>query len=187
MTRQPGASGTKLKNAAYAVGRLKKSWQLYVLLAPTMIYLILFNYAPMYGLQIAFRDFGAKLGVTGSPWMGLKHFIYFLTSPQFSELIPNTIKISLLSLVWSFPLPILLALMINEIKNRRFLTKGAAGTKSLSFIIRDLAVMSTRTQFSRANTVGVVQIIVGMMLIFVVNLIFRIDVYNIRAKRRGKP
>lgn len=96
--------------------RLLRSWQLYVLLAPTLIYLFLFNYVPMYGLQIAFRDFAIKKGISGSPWVGWKHFLFFFNSPQFGSLVSNTVKISLYSLLWGFPLPILLALMINEVR-----------------------------------------------------------------------
>ena len=75
--------------------RLLRSWQLYVLLAPTLIYLFLFNYVPMYGLQIAFRDFAIKKGISGSPWVGWKHFLFFFNSPQFGSLVSNTVKISL--------------------------------------------------------------------------------------------
>lgn len=99
--------------------RLVKSWQLYVLLAPTLIYLFLFNYMPMYGLQIAFRDFYAKKGIIGSPWVGWKHFEFFFNSPQFYTLLTNTILISVYSLLWSFPLPIILALMVNEVRSPR--------------------------------------------------------------------
>lgn len=105
--------------ARYVLSRLLKSWQLYVLLAPTLLYLFLFNYVPMYGLQIAFRDFMAKQGIVGSDWVGLKHFLFFFDSPQFPNLMENTIKISVYSLVWSFMPPIILALMINEIANER--------------------------------------------------------------------
>lgn len=99
--------------------RLIKSWQLYVLLLPTMAYMIIFNYVPMYGLQIAFRNYEARSGFWGSEWIGLSHFINFFTSPQFSQLLLNTLRISLVSLVFSFPLPILLALLINEVRGAR--------------------------------------------------------------------
>ncbi len=79
-----------------------RSWQLYVLLAPTILYLFIFNYVPMYGIQIAFRDFVANKGITGSPWVGMKHFQYFFSSPQFSSLLVNTVRLSLFSLLWNF-------------------------------------------------------------------------------------
>ncbi|MGN0764205.1 MAG: hypothetical protein ACI4MK_12485 [Aristaeellaceae bacterium] len=96
--------------------RLLESWQLYVLLLPTLVYMILFNYVPMYGLQIAFRDYQIKRGFWGSPWVGLKHFRNFFSSPQFSLLLTNTLRISLTSLLFTFPLPIQMALLINEVK-----------------------------------------------------------------------
>jgi putative aldouronate transport system permease protein len=99
---------------------LLRCWQLYVLVAPTIIYLFIFNYIPMYGMQIAFRDFIANRGVWGSQWVGIKHFRYFFTSPQFAALIGNTIKLSVYSLLWSFPFPILLALMLNEARRLWF-------------------------------------------------------------------
>ncbi|MBQ4435139.1 MAG: sugar ABC transporter permease [Clostridia bacterium] len=99
--------------------RLMESWQLYVLLLPTMAYMFVFNYVPMYGLQIAFRNYEARSGFWGSTWVGVRHFRDFFSSPQFSQLLINTLRISLTSLVFSFPLPILLALLMNEVKNRR--------------------------------------------------------------------
>ena len=68
--------------------RLLRSWQLYVLLAPTLIYLFLFNYVPMYGLQIAFRDFAIKKGISGSPWVGWKHFLFFFNCSGANYLSP---------------------------------------------------------------------------------------------------
>ena len=106
------------------IRRLIDSWQLYVLLLPTMAYMLIFNYVPMYGLQIAFRDYAALKGFWGSNWLGIRHFRDFFSSPQFSQLLLNTMRISLTSLVFSFPLPILLALLLNEVKNgkaRRFI------------------------------------------------------------------
>lgn len=99
--------------------RLAESWQLYVLLLPTMAYMLIFNYVPMYGLQIAFRNYEARSGFWGSTWLGVRHFHDFFASPQFSQLLINTLRISLTSLLFSFPLPILLALLINEVRNGR--------------------------------------------------------------------
>jgi putative aldouronate transport system permease protein len=89
-----------------------KNVDLYFFLLPMLVYLVLFNYAPMYGLQIAFKDFIASLGITGSPWVGFKHFVRFLRSPLFWSLFRNTLSISLYQLVVSFPMPILLALVL---------------------------------------------------------------------------
>ena len=99
---------------------LKKHWQYYILLLPALAYFLVFCYGPMYGAQIAFRNFNARGGITGSPWVGLAHFTRFFNSPYFLKLIRNTLTISLYSLVAGFPFPIILALSHNELKNQKF-------------------------------------------------------------------
>lgn len=101
------------------VRSLKKYWQYYVLLLPAMAFFIIFCYGPMYGAQIAFRNFNARDGITGSPWVGLAHFTRFFNSPYFGKLLRNTLTISLYGLVAGFPLPIILALSLNELKNQK--------------------------------------------------------------------
>ncbi len=98
--------------------KLNKS--LYLLLLPVLAYYILFHYAPMYGALIAFKDFTPRLGSWGSPWVGFKHFIDFFTSYSFWDVLFNTLRISLSSLIFGFPMPIILALLLNELKNQRF-------------------------------------------------------------------
>lgn len=119
MSRLPDKS-VKVKPKGGVLSELLRCWQLYVLVAPTIVYLFIFNYIPMYGMQIAFRDFVANKGIWSSSWVGMKHFLYFFSSPQFSLLIRNTVKLSLYSLLWSFPIPILLALMLNEVRKLWF-------------------------------------------------------------------
>lgn len=97
----------------------RDNWTLYLLVLPAVIYVLLFNYAPMYGMQIAFRNFRPARGITGSPWKGFEQFVRFFTFPNFWMLIRNTLSISLWSIA-TFPLAVLLALMINEVQNRRF-------------------------------------------------------------------
>ncbi len=98
--------------------RLKSSfmeyWQIYLLLLPVILYFVVFDYFPMYGVQIAFKDFLPTKGITGSPWVGLKHFKRFFSSPYILVILKNTISISLYSLVAGFPLPILFALLLNH-------------------------------------------------------------------------
>ncbi|MDD6882960.1 MAG: ABC transporter permease subunit [Eubacteriales bacterium] len=96
--------------------KLWGSWQLYVCLLPAFLYLIVMNYAPMYGVQIAFRNYVAKKGIWGSEWVGLRHFNTFVHSVQFPVLIRNTLLLSLYSLLIGFPINILLALMLHEVK-----------------------------------------------------------------------
>lgn len=98
----------------------KRHWQLWVLALPAIIYFVIFNYLPMYGVQIAFKDFYAMKGITGSPWVGLKHFERFFTSYQFKRLITNTLGISFYQLALGFPMPIALALILNQTKNQKF-------------------------------------------------------------------
>lgn len=94
-------------------------WRLYVLLLPALAALIFFRYAPMYGLQIAFQNFKPAKGMAGSAWVGLKHFRSFINSYQFETVLFNTIKISLTSLIAGFPMPIIFALLLNQIRSQR--------------------------------------------------------------------
>ncbi|WP_430727554.1 ABC transporter permease [Vagococcus allomyrinae] len=96
------------------------SWQLYVFVLPAFIYFLVFHYGPMYGVVIAFKDYMPSLGIFGSPWVGFKHFERFFDSYYFWDLMKNTLGISLYSLVVGFPLPIILALALNEVKDGFF-------------------------------------------------------------------
>jgi putative aldouronate transport system permease protein len=100
-------------------GRIGRNWGLYVLLLPAVVLLLCFSYKPMYGVVIAFKDFSPALGITGSPWAGFKYFEKFFNSYQFSRTIINTLLISIYSIA-TFPIPILLALMINQMRANRF-------------------------------------------------------------------
>lgn len=100
--------------------QIKHNWDLYLLLVPVLAYFIIFKYVPMYGVQIAFKDFIATKGIMGSDWVGLKHFKRFFDSYYFWRLIKNTLGIGLYELVVAFPIPIILALMINEVRFTRF-------------------------------------------------------------------
>ncbi|MFD0979183.1 ABC transporter permease [Tropicimonas aquimaris] len=99
---------------------LRREWQVYLMLAPTIIWFLLFLYRPMYGLQIAFKDYSVFLGFEGSPWVGFEHFQTLFQSDQFLRALKNTVIISSLTLVFGFPMPIILALMFNEILNETF-------------------------------------------------------------------
>ena len=99
---------------------IKRNWDLYLLTLPVVVYFIIFKYWPMYGVQIAFKDFIATKGIWGSPLVGWKHFERFFNSYHFMSLIKNTLGISIYSLLVGFPIPILLALMMNEVENKAF-------------------------------------------------------------------
>lgn len=93
---------------------------LYLIMLPFIIWYMLFMFKPMYGLVIAFKDYSIFQGIAGSPWVGLKHFRMFLSSPEFYRTLKNTLMLNLYSLLIEFPLAILIALMLNEVKNKIF-------------------------------------------------------------------
>lgn len=116
----------------------KRHWQLYGLITPVLLYFLVFHYLPMYGVQIAFKDFIGSRGIWGSPWVGLKHFERFFDSYFFWRLIRNTLGISLYELAVSFPVPILLALMIHEVRStwfRRFVQTVSYAPHFLSTVV----------------------------------------------------
>lgn len=96
-----------------------RSWQLYVLLLPALVYFFIFCYMPIAGIQIAFRDYTAIGGIWNSAWVGVKHFQRFFASIQFETLLLNTVKLSVYSLLWGFPFPIILAILLNETRHTR--------------------------------------------------------------------
>lgn len=97
---------------------LTKRWQLCLMLLLPVAYIIIFNYIPMWGASIAFKDFRIKKGVMGSPWIGFQYFINFFNTPNFWLLMRNTLLLSVYSLVVSFPIPIILAFALNECGGR---------------------------------------------------------------------
>jgi putative aldouronate transport system permease protein len=114
-------AGTAASHQPFSVWKqMKKSWQLYALLVLPVIYVLVFKYYPMYGAQIAFKDYVASKGVAGSEWVGLKHFIRFFNSYEFGKLMKNTLIISVYSLLAGIPFPIILALSLNYVKNQLF-------------------------------------------------------------------
>lgn len=125
MTEKAGSArsvGTVSGALHSAAKRMRKSWGLYVLLLPALILLVCFAYIPMYGVLIAFKNYRNTLGILGSAWANpwYKYFLMFFKSYQFWPAIQNTLIISLYGLVASFPLPILMALFINQMRAKRF-------------------------------------------------------------------
>ena len=99
---------------------VKRNYILYIMIAPVVAYYVIFCYWPMYGIQIAFRDFIPRLGFFGSPWVGLDHFKRFFSSYNFLTLLGNTLKLSIYGLLVSFPIPILFALLLNYLPGKGF-------------------------------------------------------------------
>lgn len=96
--------------------RLAQDWQLYLFVLPAVIYYIVFHYLPLYGIQIAFKDYKAVLGINGSPWVGLKHFKEFFGGYMAWPLISNTLILNLGNLLFSFPIPVILSLLLNRLE-----------------------------------------------------------------------
>ena len=113
---------------------IKQNWILYLFVTPSMLYLILFNYIPLYGIQLAFKNFSAAMGIWGSPWVGLSHFERFFESYQFWDLIRNTLVLSVYSLCMNFPIPIILAILLNYSVSQRFKKFAQAVTYAPYFI-----------------------------------------------------
>ncbi|UVI28288.1 ABC transporter permease [Paenibacillus spongiae] len=100
--------------------RIRKQYQLYLFLFPTILFFIVFHYIPMYGVTIAFKNFMASKGIMGSPWVGFEHFERFFSSYKFSTVMWNTLIINLYELIIAFPIPIIMALLLNQVANARF-------------------------------------------------------------------
>ncbi|MDR2101921.1 MAG: ABC transporter permease subunit [Treponema sp.] len=99
---------------------MQRNWSLYLLVLPVILFYALFCYKPMYGALIAFKDFSPGRGFARSPWVGLENFIRFFNSPYFFRLLRNTFLISFYNLVFGFPAPIILALLLNEVRHIAF-------------------------------------------------------------------
>lgn len=111
------------KNETLAV-RAKKDWirnrSIYIMVIPVLLFYILFHYKPMYGTIMAFMDYSPRLGFAGSEWIWFDNFIRFFESPYFFQLLRNTLLLSVYGIVFGFPAPIILALLLNEVKNAKF-------------------------------------------------------------------
>ena len=131
-----------------------------VLLLPALVYVLVFCYQPMYGLLIAFKTYRVKLGILGSPWTGLDHFIRFFSYPDFWRLVKNTLTISLYQLA-TFPIPILLALMLNELRKQKLKNVAQMITYAPHFI-STVVVCSMLTLFLDSD-VGIINRIIELL------------------------
>ena len=129
---------------------LKNHWQMYLIALPVVAYFIIFNYAPMFGIAMAFEKYQIKKGILGSQLVGLVNFKRFFTSPFFWRLLKNTLLISFYGLLFSFPLPIIFALCLNEVRNRKF-KKIVQTISYLPYFISVVVVVSILFDFSKAN------------------------------------
>lgn len=149
-----------MKKTGLAARLMKDKW-LYIFLAPFLLWYVLFAYTPMYGLQIAFKDYNLFKGITDSAWVGLKHFQTFFESPYFFRLLKNTVIISLMNLVFAFPLSVIFALMLNEVKNRKF-KKTVQTVTYLPYFISIVVVTGIVTSFLAPSN-GIINVLISKL------------------------
>lgn len=137
----------------------RREWQIYVMLLPTIIWFLVFLYKPMYGLQIAFKDYSIFRGVDGSPWIGWEHFETLFSNDQFIRAVKNTITISFYNLLFGFPAPIILALMFNEVLHASYKRTAQTIVYLPHFISSVIIAGIVITAFS--PTVGVINAVIG--------------------------
>lgn len=118
--KRTSTAGVREKWSVMVKKDFRANKSLYLLAIPVLAYYIIFKYMPMYGLTMAFQDYSPTMGITGSSFVGFKHFITFFNSPSFGVVMKNTIKISFLTILFGFPMPIILALLLNELKSAKF-------------------------------------------------------------------
>lgn len=138
-----------------------QEWRLYLLLIPFLAWYAIFMYKPMYGLQIAFKDFSLFKGIEGSAWVGLEHFKQFFNGPYFGRTLKNTLLLSLYQLIFAFPAPIVLALLLNEVRNRLF-QKFVQTFTYLPHFISIVVVAGIVTNFLAPST-GIVNSILQLL------------------------
>lgn len=143
-----------------AMKAFKRDFALWMFVLPGVILTFIFSYIPLYGVQIAFRDYNLAGGFTGSPWVGLKHFKRFFDSPYFMVTIKNTFILSIYSLVAGFPIPILLALGLNAFKHKRYTKVIQTVTYAPNFI--SVVVMCGMLILFMSPTSGVINKVVTM-------------------------
>ena len=154
----------RLKNPgawSYRKKRIRKSLPYYVLILLPLVYLLVFRYYPMLGIQIAFRDFKVRGGIWNSPWVGMKHFELFFSSSASGMIIRNTFVLSLYSLLAGFPIPIILAICLNECRSQKF-KRFTQMITYMPYFISTVVLVSMIIQFTDISTGFVNQIIVKL-------------------------
>lgn len=140
---------------------IRENYPLYLMILPAIVFVFIFAYVPMYGIQIAFRDFKVRDGYWGSEWVGLEHIIRFVTSSNFWQLIRNTIGISLYSLAVGFPVPIILSVMLNELRSNR-LRRTAQMIFYAPHFLSSVAVCGIVVLFTQRET-GIINLLIMML------------------------
>lgn len=139
---------------------IKRDWILYLLLLIPVLHTFLFKYVPMAGIVIAFKDFNPMEGIFGSPWVGAKWFRKFLTDVKFWQVFRNTILLSVYNLLWTMPMPILFALMLNEMNGKR-IKKAIQTVSYLPYFVSTVVMVGILTQLL-SPTSGIVNHVLGL-------------------------
>lgn len=132
----------------------KKNYQLWIMLLPAIVYVFIFCYIPMYGMQLAFREYSFSAGITGGKFVGMKYFTQYFSSPMFLTTLKNTFVISAVSIIVGFPAPIILAMMINQIKSNRW-KRTVQTTVYIPYFI-SVVVLVSMLNIMLANDSGVI-------------------------------
>jgi len=154
----------------------RRHWQLYLILTPGLLYFVIFKYVPMANAVIAFKDYNVVAGIWGSPWVGFKHFELFFSNPVFWTLLQNTLLLSLYALLVGFPIPIILAIALNEVRDGMFKRSVQMVTYAPYFI--STVVMVSMIMLFLAPRLGIVNIGLQALGLPPANLLGRPDAFS---------
>lgn len=143
---------------------MSKYWQMYLLLIPVIVYYVVFKYMPMVGAQIAFKNFSFRKGIWGSTWVGMAHFERFFSSSQAISIIWNTLYLGFLTIIFCFPMPIILALIVNEIRSERLKNSLKTVTYAPHFVSTIVVVGMMMSMCSPST--GIINIVAVKMGLF---------------------
>ncbi len=159
-----GLYTSKTKNERFCLA-VKRYWQLYLLLLIPIIYILVFHYYPMLGLQLAFKKFNAKEGIWGDSWVGFKYFIKFFNSYKFIEVVRNTFVTSFYAVLAQIPIPVILALSLNAVRGQKF-KKAAQLLSYMPHFISTVVIVSMMMQMfnTRSGLVAVIAALFGKVV-----------------------
>jgi putative aldouronate transport system permease protein len=163
------AATTRAKTGMSAGKSLRKHWQLYLLVIPPIVYFIIFKYFPMANAVLAFKDYNVIKGIWGSPWAGFKYFNMFFDNPVFYTLLKNTLYISLYAIALGYPIPIILALALNEVKSKSLKRTVQLATYA-PYFISAVIMVSIIMLFLTPNQ-GIVNMLLGLFGIHPINFL----------------
>lgn len=169
----PTAKKSKMKKT---IQGMLKHWQFYLIISVPLAFVLIFSYAPMYGVLMAFQDFSPRRGVFGSEWVGLKHFEQFLSSPSSMRIIWNTLEIGIYGLIAGFPLPIILAVGLNECRHQKF-KKVVQMVTYAPYFISTVVLVSIIIQLTGDRT-GLINNILGLVGIDSINFMGEPELFS---------